>query len=190
MSHRSFLIAALFCLTSLGAKAQHPVVQSIVDGVRIDSLMKWVNELSGELPVDVGNGPELIISRHKFNEGNAKAQQYLAQKLEQFGDTPEVQTFSSTGNNLLAVKEGSVYPDQVLILCAHYDAMPAVRWRHLLRMTMAAVVPHCWRLRGSCATSILPTPWCSPCGTKRSKACLAPSSMPEAWRPTTASFAA
>lgn len=125
MTLRSFLFAALLGTVSIAAKAQHPVVQSIVDGVRIDSLMKWVNELSGELPVDVGNGPELIVSRHKFNEGNAKAQQYLAQKLEQFGYTPEVQTFSSTGNNLLAVKEGSVYPDQVLILCAHYDAMPA-----------------------------------------------------------------
>jgi Zn-dependent M28 family amino/carboxypeptidase len=97
----------------------------VLDAVRIDSMMRYVNELSGELPVNIGNGPELIASRHTFNAGNAMAQTWLEQKFVQLGYDPVVQTFSSTGRNILVTKPGSIYPDEVVILCAHYDAMPA-----------------------------------------------------------------
>ncbi len=121
---RSVLLS-LFLVSGASLWAQNPTVGSIVEAVRIDSMMLWVNELTGELPIDVGNGPELIFSRHKFSTGNALARAYLVQKLEQFGYEPEIQTFSSSGENILAIKEGSLYPDQVVILCAHYDSMPA-----------------------------------------------------------------
>lgn len=124
MTFRS-LFLALILISTLGAKAQHPVVQGVLDAIRIDSMMLWVDELSGELPVNVGNGPELIVSRHKFSAGNAIAELYLTQKLEQFGYEPVIQTFSATGNNILATKVGTLYPDEVVLLCAHYDAMPA-----------------------------------------------------------------
>jgi hypothetical protein len=116
------LLPLLLAFTA--AKAQNPLVQSVIDAVSIDSMIQWVNEISGEVPVDVGQGPELILSRHKFNPGNAVAQAYLEQKLVQFGYTPQQQVFSATGVNVLAVKEGLVYPDEFYILCAHYDAMP------------------------------------------------------------------
>jgi hypothetical protein len=117
----------LFALLGVAAsvRAQDPVVQSVLDAVRIDSMLLYVNELSGEVPVDVGNGLEYIVSRHSYNAGNAVAQSYLEQKLEQFGYVPQVQTFNSTGRNVMAVKTGLTYPDEIVILCAHYDAMPA-----------------------------------------------------------------
>jgi len=115
-------IPSLLLLTAL--PAQHPVVQAVVDAVRIDSMMRWVNELSGEVPVDLGSGPETIFSRHKDNPGNDRAQLYLEQKLAAFGYTPETQRFSATGVNVFAVKTGTVYPDDIVILCAHFDAMP------------------------------------------------------------------
>jgi hypothetical protein len=124
MTLRSILFLA-FLGPAAGLHAQHPVVQAILDAIRIDSMMHYVNELSGEMPVDVGNGPELIQSRNTFNPGNALAEEYLVQQLQRFGYDPVIQTFSSTGNNILATKPGTLYPDQVVILCAHYDAMPA-----------------------------------------------------------------
>ena len=105
-------------------QAQHPVVQAILDAVEVDSMIHYVEELSGEVPVDIGNGPELIVSRHKNNAGNDKAQAYLEQKLTQFGYAPTVQTFSTTGHNVIVTKPGNVYPDEFVILCAHFDAMP------------------------------------------------------------------
>ncbi len=124
MLFRSIFLS-LFLVPGVSLWAQNPAVGSMLEAIRIDSMMLWVNELSGEIPVDVGNGPELIFSRHKFSGGNAVARAYLVQKLEQFGYDSVVQTFSTTGENILATKVGSLYPDQVVVLCAHYDAMPA-----------------------------------------------------------------
>lgn len=123
MDHRYFF-ALVFALPWLTASAQHPVVQAAIDAMRIDSMIHYVEELTGETPIDVGNGPELIVSRHKNNEGNNVAQAYIEQKLLQFGYTPVVQAFSTTGRNVLVSKPGMVHPDEQVILCAHYDAMP------------------------------------------------------------------
>lgn len=117
-------LAGWLLLLQGAVHAQHPVVSSILEGVRIDSMMHWVNELTGEVPVDLGNGPVTLVSRHKYAEGNVLAEEYLAHKLEQFGYVPEVQAFSETGNNILATKVGSVYPEEVVVFCAHFDAMP------------------------------------------------------------------
>ncbi len=126
--YRSLLghvLAILFCTSGVpGVIAQHPIVQSVLEEMSIDSMMLYVSELSGELPVDVGNGPELILSRHKNNPGNAISQAYIQQKLEQFGYTPVVQTFSATGNNVVVTKPGIVPGADPVLLCAHYDAMP------------------------------------------------------------------
>lgn len=123
MTHRYALLCP-FVLWTVGLQAQHPVVAQVIDAMRIDSMIKYVEELSGEVPVNVGNGPELITSRHKNNPGNAVAQAYIEQKLEQFGYMPVVQAFSVTGHNVIVSKPGMVYPDRQVILCAHYDAMP------------------------------------------------------------------
>lgn len=118
----SFLfVLAVFTLT---AQAQHPVVQGIIDAVQIDSLMHYVEEISGEVPVDLGNGPVTIVSRHKDNPGNALAQTYFEQHFAALGYTSTTQAFSPTGWNILVTKTGSVYPDEIVILCAHYDALP------------------------------------------------------------------
>lgn len=119
---------SLFLLGWLAASwshAQHPVIENVLASLSIDSMLLYVNELTGELPVDVGNGPELIVSRHKNNDGNAVAQAYLEMKLAGWGYTPQVQSFSVTGKNVYAIKEGTVYPNEYVILCAHYDALPA-----------------------------------------------------------------
>ncbi len=107
------------------AQAQHPVIQGILDAVRIDSMLHYVNELSGEVPVNLSGGPVTIVSRHSNNAGNILAQEYLTGKLQQFGYTVQVQTFSATGRNLLVTKPGTLFPEEFVVFCAHYDAMPA-----------------------------------------------------------------
>ena len=114
----------IFSFGSSSTFAQHPVVEQIIGSISIDSMMKYVREISGELPIDIGNGPEFIMSRNTFNSGNEKAQLFLQQKFEEFGYPVEVQTFSSTGKNLIVTKPGTIATADPLILCAHYDAMP------------------------------------------------------------------
>ncbi len=121
---KRYALLSLLVLPFADLHAQHPVVAQVIAAMQLDSMVRYVEELTGEVPVDVGNGPELIVSRHKNNPGNAVSQAYLQQKLVQFGYTPVVQAFSVTGHNVLVSKPGVVYPDRQVILCAHYDAMP------------------------------------------------------------------
>jgi len=121
---RKALTLLCSCL-SFVVSAQDPIIQTIIDSVRIDSMIHYVEELSGEVPIDLGTGPTTILSRHKNNAGNTVAQDYLIHKMEQFGYAPVVEAFSATGNNVLVTKTGTVYPNEFVILCAHYDAMPS-----------------------------------------------------------------
>ncbi|HQW41229.1 MAG: M20/M25/M40 family metallo-hydrolase [Flavobacteriales bacterium] len=121
---RKALTLLCTCL-SIAVNAQDPIIQTIIDAMRIDSMIHYVEELSGEVPIDLGTGPTTILSRHKNNAGNTVAQDYLMHKMEQFGYAPVLEAFSATGNNVLVTKTGTVYPNEFVILCAHYDAMPS-----------------------------------------------------------------
>lgn len=118
------MLLAAFIGYAGGAHAQHPVIQSVLDEVRIDSMMHWVNELSGEVPVLIGGTGHTLLSRHKNNAGNDLAQAWLMQKFVELGYTPVVQSFSTTGKNILVTKPGDGSTEEVVIICAHYDAMP------------------------------------------------------------------
>jgi hypothetical protein len=104
--------------------AQSPAVQQAVDAVNTDSLVWRLARLSGELAVNVGNGDQLILSRHKTQPGNAIAAQWIQQEFTRMGYVPVTEPFGATGVNILAVKPGLVHPERKVILCAHYDAMP------------------------------------------------------------------
>ncbi|MBK9759437.1 MAG: M28 family peptidase [Flavobacteriales bacterium] len=107
------------------AVAQNPLVQQIIDEVNIDSLMNDLGLLSGEAPVNVGNGEELIVSRNKNQPGNPLAADWLQQRFEELGYTATVQVFSAgTGENIIAEKTGSLHPERKVVICGHYDAMP------------------------------------------------------------------
>ncbi len=120
-----YIILFTSVCTALSLRAQHPVVQGIIDAVELDSLMHYVNEISGEVPIDLGNGPITLVSRHKDNIGNEQAQTYFEQRFAALGYTTTAQPFSVSGRNVLVTKPGAVHPDEIVILCAHYDALPA-----------------------------------------------------------------
>ena len=118
------LLPLFLCFACSPTQAQNPTIQTILNALSTDSLVSYVSQLSGGSTVDVGNGPETILSRNKLNPGNALAQAWMEQKLTEFGYTPFTQSFSATGFNVLAEKTGALYPGSRVILCGHYDAMP------------------------------------------------------------------
>jgi Peptidase family M28 len=125
MIQRSLVLSGLLAFACVPVHAQNPYVQAVIDAVSIDSLMNDLGALSGEVPVDVGNGEETIVSRNKNQPGNALAAQWLQQRLSALGYAPSVQVFSAgTGENILAEKIGAVHPERKVIICGHYDAMP------------------------------------------------------------------
>jgi hypothetical protein len=115
-----FVMALQFNLHS-----QSPIVQQIVDSANQDSLMYFVKELSGNVPTIINGTLQTIVSRNKYQPGNALAETYIKQKLQYYGLTTSIQSFSSTGKNVLGVQVGSELPNQKYIICAHYDDMPS-----------------------------------------------------------------
>ncbi len=112
-------------LLALPAHGQHPAVADMLAATSLDSMVHYLEELTGEVPVDLGNGPVTIVSRNKNAPGNALAADLLQQKLSAWGYTPTVQVFSGgTGENILAVKPGLLHPGRKVIICGHYDSMP------------------------------------------------------------------
>ncbi len=120
--HLPVLFLMLLCGT---LRSQNPIIQSIIDAVSVDSLMLDLEKLSGEIPIDIGNGPEVIFSRNESQPGNALAADWLQARCEQMGQTPTTDLFDDTnGENIIVELIGAVHPERKVIICGHYDAMP------------------------------------------------------------------
>ena len=101
-----------------------PQVQEIISKVNLDTLTKYVAELSGEVPVTINGEIDTIHSRNSNYPGNELAADYISQRLESYGLTPEYLDYSATGRDVFAIQWGTDYPEQKYVICAHYDSMP------------------------------------------------------------------
>jgi acetylornithine deacetylase/succinyl-diaminopimelate desuccinylase-like protein len=105
--------------------AQHPVVSEILDSVRIDSMSLFVQQMTGQRPVLVGGRSEFIHSRHRDEPGNELAFQFAKQKFLSYNLTVDSLEFGTgTGKNLLGILPGTRFPEQYVMLGAHYDNLP------------------------------------------------------------------
>jgi hypothetical protein len=107
-------------------QAQSPTIQAIIDQTNLDSLIYFVEELSGEVSTVIGGSPYTIVSRHYNQLSNDMAANYIKQKLDSYGlVTYDQSGWNSTGRNVYGVQLGSIYPNKQYIICAHYDDMPS-----------------------------------------------------------------
>ncbi|UCH65699.1 MAG: M20/M25/M40 family metallo-hydrolase [Ignavibacterium sp.] len=119
------LVAFSIAITSSLSRSQSPIIQTVIDETNVDSLIFFVEELSGEVQTIIGGSPYTIVSRHKNQPSNDKAADYIKQKLESYGLQAYDQWFSGSGRNVYAVQTGTDFPNQKYIICAHYDDMPS-----------------------------------------------------------------
>jgi hypothetical protein len=117
-----FLLLLFIFINEL--KAQNPDIQAIINNIHIDSLVKTVQEISGEIPVIINGVTNTISSRSYSNLGNELAFQYLKSRFQNIGYEVDSQKYSSSGKNLWAIKLGTKNPKRVVILGAHYDSRP------------------------------------------------------------------
>jgi len=121
---RTFYFCIIFLLSSLISIPQefNSDVEDIINDVELDSLIYYLRNLSGEDSVVI-NGENSRIEHRVSNWGNDLAADYIAQTLEGFGLTTYDESYSSSGRNIYAVQEGTEYPDEYYMICAHYDAV-------------------------------------------------------------------
>ena len=97
-------------------------IQDLIDKVNLDSLMLTVNEFSGEQSTVVNGSTVTILNRQQFNNGIAG--DYLEERFLQMDNiTVANQTFNTNGRNIIATQIGKTNPNDIYIICAHYDSV-------------------------------------------------------------------
>lgn len=101
----------------------------LMNKVSQDTLVKVIREFSGEDPTMVNGSNTTILNRESNN--NDVAADYLIQKLSTLDNiTVNNQAYNVTygtktynGRNIIATQLGKTNPDNIYIICAHYDTV-------------------------------------------------------------------
>lgn len=97
-------------------------ISDIINEVNLDSLQLTLREFSGEQSTVVNGNTVTILNRQQAN--NDLAADYLVQRFEQMDNiTVVAQQFDSNGRNVIATQVGKTNPDDIYIICAHYDTV-------------------------------------------------------------------
>jgi hypothetical protein len=130
---KNYLVVFLIVLIFLFSCEDNPtesivvepdIIENIISDTNLDSLLHYVNVLSGEISTTINNTTYTITSRHKNYPGNNIAAEYIYIKLQKYGLDVSNHIFSATGRNVYAIQTGIDYPGQYYIICGHYDSMP------------------------------------------------------------------
>jgi hypothetical protein len=117
------ILSLIGCFSTL-AFAQDARVENLLAEFNTDSLKGQVQKLSGEIPVIVGGQSHIISSRLYNQPGNVLAFKYAKEQFIQSGLEIDSLIFSANGKNLFGIKKGTVFPERVCIIGAHYDNLP------------------------------------------------------------------
>ncbi|MDP4117352.1 MAG: M20/M25/M40 family metallo-hydrolase, partial [Bacteroidota bacterium] len=118
-------ILLFITVITIDVTAQNATIQNILSQANLDSLVYFDKQLSGDVTISLGGIIDSIKSRNKYQADNHKAALFIKSKFESYGIPTTLQSFSSTGENVLGTKVGTKYPNQKIIICAHYDDMPS-----------------------------------------------------------------
>lgn len=123
MRHLFILVISIFSGFIAFSQTYNQDVANIINQVDFNSLVFYMRNLSGEDPVVV-NGATTTIEHRVSNWGNDLAADYIVETLEGFGLTPIIDEYNPPlGKNIIAVQPGVVYPDEYIMICAHYDSV-------------------------------------------------------------------
>ncbi|MEN8899512.1 M28 family peptidase [Nonlabens sp.] len=115
-------ILLIFCFTfSIIGSGQN--VQNLIDQVDQSSLLNGLNVFSGETSTTV-NGNVVTLLNRVSNTDNNLAADYLLQELQSLPNlNVQDNIYSSTGRNIIGTQTGTINPNDIYIICGHYDAV-------------------------------------------------------------------
>ena len=120
---RLFLFIFVLNYWNIYSQLINPELGSIIRETNLDTLVKYVNILTGEDSVTIDDKVYLIISRASDHPHSDSAADFIKQTLSKLDLLICDQKYSLTGRNILGIQTGTEYPDQEYIICAHYDAV-------------------------------------------------------------------
>ena len=94
----------------------------LINAVSLDSLSQTVQEFTGEIATNVGGNSVTILNRGQAN--NDLAGDYLVERFYAMDNlTVNDQAFNTNGRNIIATQLGKTNPNDIYIICAHYDSV-------------------------------------------------------------------
>lgn len=115
-------ILSFLCIFAFIDLSYSQSIQNIIDQVSNANLQLSVNELSGEQDAMINGSMQTITSRVHSN--NDLAAIYIQERLSVLPNlTVSIQNFNTTGKNIIATQLGQTNPDNIYIVCAHYDSV-------------------------------------------------------------------
>lgn len=92
---------------------------TIKNEVNLDSLINSVKILTNEI-----SAPYVGTIRNRFSMNGRKSTAiFLKNKLLEFGLDANLDSYRESGNNVIGFQEGVIYPDSIIIIGAHFDAV-------------------------------------------------------------------
>ena len=114
-------LGILFSSPVFGQYIPETRMDSVVNLVSLSSLTKFMRELTGDTLTTIGGNPYLIYSRYSPSPANLKAAQYIYEKFQSYGLNVRYQAGDSNTMNVIAKKTGTRFPNQKIVIGAHYD---------------------------------------------------------------------
>ena len=94
----------------------------LINAVSLDSLSQTLLEFTGEVTTNVGGNSVTILNREQSN--NDLAGDYLVEKFNAMNNLIITdQPFNTNGRNIIATQLGKTNPNDIYIICAHYDSV-------------------------------------------------------------------
>jgi len=105
-------------------------VQSMLDQVSQEKIRSYMADLSGAQEVSIDSQPYTMETRHALSgEPAAKAARYLFEFYNDLGLEVNQHQFPFSGqtlSNIVAQKEGSIFPERIYLITSHYDDVPVL----------------------------------------------------------------
>jgi len=116
------IIFPIICFIACIHLSYSQSIQDLIDQVSNSNLQLSVGELSGEQAAMINGTMQTITSRVESN--NNLAADYIKERLEALPNlTVEFQNFNTSGKNIIATQIGKTNPDNIYLVCAHYDSV-------------------------------------------------------------------
>ena len=113
-----FLLLSLSVTTTLSAQTE----LDLINAINLDSLTQTLQEFTGEITTNIGGNAVTILNRGQAN--NELAGDYLVEKFNEMDNlTVTAQAFNTSGLNVIATQLGKTNPNDIYIICAHYDSV-------------------------------------------------------------------
>ncbi|MCK7589101.1 M28 family peptidase [Subsaxibacter sp. CAU 1640] len=112
------LLAIMLC--SISSHAQ--TINDLINKVNLDTLSLKVQEFSGEVSTVVNGNTVTVLNRQSNN--NDLAAEYIKQQFSRLDNlTITDQVYSTNGRNIIATQLGKTNPNNIYVICAHYDSV-------------------------------------------------------------------